>query len=440
MGLRGADQSAFDLVAQLLTSIAIGVALPVLLAGLLPRRPMRKALYILVLSLAGVFVFGVAMNLWAPPFAWPASIQGSLIAAFALTAYFIILEPFVSNSGKLGLLAPVAMALGVIGASGYLMLETLWGGEEGAAMVAVGMAAALAIGVTIVSEFSTLFAAGRARAQAAAAAGHSAVAITAFSILAVASLFGVQTFNANFGAVEWRVLWAAVTVAAAAMVSVMVVVTGALSLTPLGEQAAVNENRRRQWFSHVWRPLRSFLPAPTAMALTAIAGVLVVIAMFEAQFSAPLSLSALFFCLWLAAGISLVSIRASLLVISVLTVCYILSNYFYAVFGLALPDLLSRMTGVTLCAVSLTHWAAVWRDAGDVWRSPVEVTEHSLSDGMRRYLFMSGVSAASLFVAAQTFSWPGGASAVGFFVIITSMSVVLTPVFIIAMSVYFRRI
>ena len=192
-------------------------------------------------------------------------------------------------------------------------------------MVAVGMAAALAIGVSIVSEFSTLFAAGHARNKAAAVAGHSAVAITAFSILAVASLFAVQTFNANFGAVEWRVLWAAVTVSAASMVCVMVVITGALSLTPLGEQAAVNENRRRQWFSEAWRPVRTYLPPPTAMAITAIAGVLIVIAMFEAKFAAPLSLLALFICLWLAAGISLVSIRASLLVMSILIVGAIFS-------------------------------------------------------------------------------------------------------------------
>ena len=195
----------------------------------------------------------------------------------------------------------------------------------------------------------------------------------------------------------------------------------------------------RQWFATSWRPFRRALPPTTAGAVAAIAGIFVVIAIFEAGFSAPMSFSALFVLISLAAAVAFVSLRTSLLVLALLALSVILAGYAYAALGIALPSLAARMTGLVLCAAAIGHMVVSWRDAGDFWRTARDVTENALSDGLRRYLFVVGGGAASLFVSARTFDWSDGLDATVYFLMTTFISLLLAPALMTAMSAQFKK-
>ncbi|NOX95700.1 MAG: hypothetical protein GXP04_11590, partial [Alphaproteobacteria bacterium] len=274
---------------------------------------------------------------------------------------------------------------------------------------------------------------------AAAAAGHAALAPIMFGVLAVAALFLVQTVNVNFGAIEWRVVWAGLTAVMAAAVAAMLAVTGSLSRENVSELAAVDENRRCQWFAAAWRPVRELLPATTAMAMTAIAGVFAVVALFEVGFAAPVSTLSFFVLIAIASAVSFVSLRTSILIVALLGFGVMAAGYLYAVMGMPLPALPERLVALTLCAVALGNLTISWRDAGDRWQSARDIAENALSDGLRRFLFMVGVGAVSLFVSSQTFQWRAGEEAAQYLLATGFFSLLLAPPMMIAMSARTRR-
>ena len=216
-------------------------------------------------------------------------------------------------------------------------------------------------------------------------------------------------------------------------------VTGALSLENISEMAAVDENRRRVWFGQSWRPVRRLLPVTTAVAVTAIAGVLAVIALFEAGLASPVSMALFLGLIAIASAASFVSIRTSLLITALLGFSALGAGYAHAIFNTPLPSLSARLVALTLCAVSLGHLTVSWRDAGDNWRNARDIAENALSDGLRRFLFLTGVGAASLFVSAKTFGWAEGVGAAQYCLMTAFISVLLAPPFMIAMSAQFRR-
>jgi len=430
---RSADPAAGAVVAAFIFNAVYVIAAPMVLAAMAPQKKMARCLYfiLVILVAAGLVALGegrfASVMFFTPP---PVALT---LTAAGLFCFLLALSPLLSTVLKLGVAAPFAAILGTAAAAGYLALDGML-----IPAAAAGLAVALAIGVTVgadvSAEFSKLFAQGAAHKTAAAAAGHAAVAPAAFSVLATGALLSVQTIHTNFGAIEWPALWGAAAAALLAAVMALIGVTGSLSVTVFGEQVAVDENRRRQWFTTSWRPMRRLLPATTALAATAIAGVVVVVAIFEAGVAAPMSLLFFLVLIWGAAALAFVSLRTSILIVAIVFVATLMAGYFYAVMGWPLPELPERLTGLTLAAISLGHLTVSWRDAGEIWRNTRDITENAMSDGMRRFLLTLGLGAASLVVAAYSFGWAEGIGTAVYLIVTSGVSLLLAPMMMIAMS------
>lgn len=415
------------------------VAAPLAVAAFQPRKRHWRLFYGLVVAAAlGVLVFAdlrpaPRWAVFSPP---PAALT---FAAAGFAAFLIALSPIVGNVARLASAAPVAAMLGAVGGLGYAALELRIDAAESAVAAGLALALGIAVGTGVGADFGDFFARGESRSRAAAAAGHASTALGLFSMLTVAALFCVQTFETNFGAVEWRVLWAAFAAALLAGVAALFAVAGALALAPLGERIAVNENRRRQWFRAAWRPVRRVLPPATANGVAAVAFILVVIALFETGFPSPLSVGAFFFLIWAAAALVFVSLRASLLVLLLLAFSAPLAGYAYGALGLDLPDRSARLAALALCAVAVGPLAVSWRNAGDFWRNARDVTENALSAGLPRFVMIMGAGAASLFVSAYTFGWREGYGAVLYFMATAFASLLLAPAMMTMLSGWLRR-
>lgn len=415
------------------------VALPLALAALQPRKALWRVMFLILIALVAAVLVIVDRGVVSTPGFVVVPSWTMTLAGLGFAAYLFALAPLTANAARLSAAAAPAAILGVLAALGYFAFEPALGAAEGAAAAGVALGLGVAVGAGVGADFSRSFAAGARRRRAAAAAGHAGLAILAFSLLTTAALFGVQTFKTNFGAVEWNVLWAGVTATAAATTAALFAVAGSLALARIGEQAAVDENRRRQWFAAAWRPVRDLLPPSSAGAVSAIAGVFVVIAMFEAGFAAPASLAVFFLLIWISAAAAFVSVRTSLLVAALLAVSAVLAGYAYRALGLELPDLPARLAALALAAAAIGHMTVSWRNAGDIWRNARDVTENALSDGLRRFLFVLGAGSASLFAAARSFAWDQGFSAIVYFMMIAFISALLAPALMTAMSARMNR-
>jgi len=416
------------------------VAAPLAIAGWQPRRAWRRLCYIVIVVLAAGALIAADLGLataWSAEFAPPAALSA---AALGHTLFLIALTPLTQNVARLAIAAPVAATLGVAGALGYFALEPVLAASEAAAGAGLALGLGAAVGASVSADFARYFADGARRRQAAAAAGHAGLAIVAFSVMSVAALFSVQTFKTNFGAVDWRVFWAGFTAALTASTAALFAVTASLALAPIGERAAVDENRRRQWFSLAWRPVRRVLPPTSATAAAAIAGIVVVIALFEAGLATPASLAVFFALIWIAAAVAFVSLRTSILVLSTLTVSAIFARYGYVALGLEPPGMPARLAGLCLTAAAIGYMTVSWRNAGDVWRNARDVAENALSDGLRRFLFVFAMGSASLYVSARSFGWEEGYAAILYFMANAFIAALLAPAFMTVLSAHMRRV
>ncbi len=433
VGLRQAGGDAFA-ASSFIVNALVAMALPVALAAIEPRSGARRIAYIILIMGVGGLLASAAISDWWLLSKVPSPPLWLTLTATGFTLYLIALSPMMASISRLGVLAPIAAILGVGGASGYFAVESMLLTAEGAGVAALALAAGASIGAGVSADFSRYFARGFSRRRAAAAAGHATVAPIMFTLLAVGILLGIQTINVNFGAIEWRIIWPGLTAVLAATIGAMIAVAGALSIDDASEMVAVDENRRRQWFTKSWQPVRQLLPVTTSLATMAIAGVFAVIAIFEAGFAAPISLIFFFALIAIAAGLSFVSIRISIMVAGLLGFSALLAGYGYVIFGVALPSLLDRLLALTLSAVALGHLTVSWRDASDQWRDARDVAENALSDGLRRFLFLVGTGVVSLFTASHTYNWPGGAHAAGYFLSTAFISVLLVSPVMIVMS------
>ena len=423
-----------DLISRLIAISLYVFAAPIALAAATPRKPLNKALFFaLVVLVAGVLAIAPLGGLSLPAFISPPPMMMS-VAAIGFFAFLTALAPFVHSAVRLGAIAAVAGILGAVGGAGYLALEGLLSVQTAATMIALALAVGGTVGLNVAADFSKFFAKGATQQQAAAAACHAAIAPTVFAVLAVVAMFAVQTLNTNFGAVEWVVLWGGASVTMLAAIASLTAVTGALTLGQFTEQVAVDENRRREWFAQAWRPLRRLLPATTALAATAIAGVFVVIAIFEAGVGAPANVVVFFVVVGIAAALAYVSLRSSLLIVAVLIAGALLANYVYAVFGWPAPSLSGRLTALTLSSIALSQLTVSWRNAGEIWRNARDIAQNAMADGLHRFLASVGLGAAALLVVALALEWGEGVSVAAYFATISAITVVLAPITMIALS------
>lgn len=436
LAVGGARQTGEDtgaVIASFASLSGLALVAPMALAAVSPRDGFQRLLFFILSAVLVAMLYAADAGWVNNPFGL-APPRHLLLAGFGLFSFLLALSPLSHNISRLGVLTPFAALLGAAGACGYLAMEGLLTGPEGAMATALGLTLGVGAGVNVAADFAKIFAAGAGRKRAAAAAGHGAVAPSAFALMIIAIFFTLHSFTVNFGAVDWGVVWAGVTIAAASTLTALVAVTGGLSLSRINEQAAADENRRAVWFRKRWRPLRMALPPTTATAVVAIAGIFVVIAVFEAGFSDPVRFCIFIALVWAAAAIAFVSVRTSALIALLLTVGAIIADYAVAVLGVTAPSPGERLAALTLTAAALGAMTVSWRDAGEQWRNARDVVENALGDGLRRFLFTVGAGAASFFVAMNVFAWDGGVSAIIYFLLASLTALALAPAAMTAMS------
>jgi len=438
LGVRNSgDPSSANLILRFVLAAMAVICVPFAAAALTPQRPLFRTVFTMaMLALGGVLIaaaFGaVALGGAVPP-------KTSSGAAVGLFAFLAALSPLTRSTLRLGAVGPLAAVIGTAGGIGYLMLDGLLGAPLSGAVAAIALTAGVCAGAGVGADYAHHFARGLTPRSAAAAAGHAALAPAAFSLLAMAASMLVVTYKANFGAVDWRMLLGACAVVLLACATALVFVTGALSSFRPSEQAAVDENRRRQLFAEGWRPVRRRLPAATAGAASAIFGVLVVVALFEVGLADVFSFGAFLVFILIASGLAFVSFRTSILITALLFASTIFAGYVYAVFGLAAPEMPERFAALALSAITFSQLTVSWRNAGDIWRNARDIAQNAMSDGLRRFAIAIGAGGAATVVSAYAFAWEGGVAAAAYFAIVSGIGLFLAPYLMVALSAQFQR-
>lgn len=439
LGLRNsADASSGELIARFLLAGGGVVCAPMALAALTPQKPLWRVLFLVLMTGVGAALLAAsfgrfgAMAGYSPP-------PGAAAAAVGLFAFLAALAPLIRHALRLGVIGPLAALPGVAGGVGYFAMENLLSSPFAASSAAIALAGGAAVGAGVGSDFAQFFARGLTPRAAAAAAGHAAVAPAAFTVLAAAAYVVVVSLKTNYGAVDWQALAGAC--AAALLASLMGLVGGAasLALSRPSEQVAVDENRRRHRFVESWRPFRRQLPATTALAATAIAGVMVVVAAFEAGVADPLSLLMFLAMVLVASGLAFVSVRTSALIAAILFLSTVFAGYVYAAFGITPPAMPERFAALTLCAIALSQLTVSWRNAGDIWRNARDIAQNAMSDGLQRFAIALGAGAAAMMASAAAFSWEAGVGAAAYFALVAGIGLFLSPVLMVALSAQWQR-
>lgn len=433
LGVRdGAGAGNVDLTIRVVLSVLGIVGAPLALAAAMPKHKAGRIFFLLLTVLVGgglgAFSFGVFGQ---PPVILSPASAGVAVGFFL---FLITLSPIIRNALRLGVLAPFAALLGVAGGIGFLDVQDVVAIPFNAAAIAVGLAGGLCVGIGIGADFAHYFAKGVAPRAAAAAAGHAALAPAAFYVLVAAAYALTVTLQTNFGAVDWGILTGFGAVALLGVVTTLVGVTASLSLLPSREQIAVDENRRRQTFAQNWLPMRRLLPATTAIAALAIAGVLGVIAAFEVGVAMAFDLALFIGLVLIASGLAFVSLRTSFLIAAILLMSTTFAGYVYEILGLTPPALIEKFAALTVAAIALAQLTVSWRNAGDIWRNARDIAQNAMSDGLRRYIIALGAGAASLAAAAYACGWEDGLAVAGYYATVCGFGVVLAPVMMVALS------
>lgn len=434
-----ASSASAATIGKFLAAAAAIVCAPLAIAALTPEKPAFRALFLAAVAVLGAGLLAMAFGTFHPlgaDFAPPRAAAGAGVGLFVFLAS---LSPLTRSTLRLGFAGPAAAVFGVAGGVGYFALENLLLSPFSGAAATIALMGGVCVGAGVGADFAQHFARGLAPKDAAAAAGHAAVAPAAFSVLAAASYMTVVSFKANFGAVDWHVLGAAGAEALLAAAAALTAATAALSVFRPSEQVAVDENRRRQRFAESWRPFRKRLPATTAAAASAIAGVLMIVSAFEAGVPEPASLAVFLLMILVAAGLAFVSIRTSLLIVAILFLSTVFSGYVYKVFGLAPPAPPELFAGVALSAIALSQLTVSWRNASDIWRNARDVAQNAMSDGLRRFAIAYGAGGAAAVACGYAFSWEGGIAAAAYFAIHAGIGLFLAPFLMVALSAQLQR-
>ncbi|MEM9495981.1 MAG: hypothetical protein AAGA09_08245 [Pseudomonadota bacterium] len=431
---------AVSLVSFLFTA-GLVVGAPTVFAAIAPRAGGARIASLVVLSVLVLLAVVNHDKGWLSPTWFGLPDPRSLLVALALVFYFVALTPVFGGVFSLSAAAPFAAMIGVAGAGGFLAAQgvplTAASGVGGAALV-LGLACGAVVGVGVGADHAKFFAAGATTSRAAGASAHSAIAPAMFAIMMMTALFGVYTLNTNFGAVQWPIVTGAFVTGVASTTAALFLVAGAVAGARLTEETAATENLRRRWFARAWRPLRRALPASTAFAAAAAVGIVAVIAAFDGA-GGPFGPLALFLALiWAAAAIVFVSLRTSLLIVVLLGLSALMANYLFDAIGAARPSLLASLAALSLTALALAQLTVSWRDMGERWRNARDIAENAMSDGLRRFLATLGYGAGALFVGAYSGVWAEGAAAAAYFACAATISLVLAPPFMTALSARLR--
>lgn len=433
LGVREAENTeSFIVISNLVFAALFVLCAPVVLAAFAPEKPIFRIIFLALTIIVGAALNAAAFGLFDIPGVFFSPLIA--VSGFGLFLFLIALGRLTRNALRLGVLAPVAALIGSVGGLGYFAMQGALGAPLSAASAAIALASGVTVGAGIGADFARHFARGMTPQNAAAAAGHSAVAPAAFSVFAAAVYAGLVTFHSNFGQVEASSVLGAGVIVLFAVLMALAGTTGGLAVMRPGEMTAVDENRRRQLFADSWKPMRKLLPSTTALAASAIAGVIAVIAGFEEGVDAAASLFAFLAMILGVSGLVFVSIRTSFLITALMFMSTVFVNYIYGIFDFNLPALPERFAALTLAAIAFSQITVSWRNASEIWRNARDITQNAMCDGLRRFLLALSAGGASFVTASAAFDWENGVGAAAYFVILASIGLMLSPPLMIALS------
>ncbi|WP_411817759.1 hypothetical protein [Hyphococcus sp. DH-69] len=440
MGMRHqGDAAGVDLLLlRNAMSALIAIFVPLALAALTPRKPILQGTYVAVVVIAGGLLSAYAMGAFGAPIEF---LQPLIFAAgLGLFVFLSALMPILRNLLRLGFVGPLASIVGIIGAIGFLALVDLLQVSFAAPLLTLYLVGGLCVGMSVAAEFAQLFAKGYSARGAAGAAGHAALAPGSFCILSTLAYGIVMSLELNLGELDLQTI-AFISIATVLVAAMSLICsTGALALLRHTEQVAVDENYRRQRFAESWRPMRRLLPGSTAIAGSAIIGVLVVVSGFETGIADPLSFFLFIGLIMIASGAAFVSVRTSSLIAIMLFVSAIFAALAYQAIGIELPTLQDRLLAQTLAGMSFAQITVSWRNAGDIWRNARDITQNAMSDGLRRFVFLASVSVSALIVSSIAMSWPNGLALVSYFAVIVAIGLIISPILMVALSAQAQRL
>lgn len=433
VGASGAAPAAASAGGDLTVAALALIAVPLFIAGVAPRS---IALRIGVGVLAAVSA--AAFYAFAPAELARAASAPSAIAFAALTAALLTMGPMVGPMLHFAFIAAAAGLLGMAGAIGLMLRQNIGVAESAPALVA-GFAAAAVVGAGAVADFAGLFAGGADRRHAAGQAASRALAPCFFAAVAAVLAFGgaAAVSERSVGAAVFAGLCGLAVVLSA--LPALAVPTGALGLRRTNESMAVEENRRRQAFRRLWRPIRGLLPANASLAIVAIAAIAVVAAAFNVSGGPPgfpLAFTAL---AAVAAGFVFFSLRVGLFVFFMLMVSSSLGGWLWTIAGAAALAPFDAAAAQVLAAVLFGGLATTWRDARSPRLNPRETTEAAMTDGFGEHVFGVVVGLAGFYAGSAAGAWPGGLAAGCYLALMAAIGLLLAPALMTALSRLVRR-
>ncbi|MBY0423436.1 MAG: hypothetical protein K2Q06_14105, partial [Parvularculaceae bacterium] len=276
---------------------------------------------------------------------------------------------------------------------------------EIAALASLGLALAAAVAVGVAADFSAFFARGVDTRRAAIASSEHALGPVA---LATALAFVSATLHGVFsaGASGMRLAWIAAVSAGLSTAIAAAFATGAVSLTGLGENLAVDENLRRQRLRRLWRPLRQVFSSSVAYAVTAIAFIVMLVAAFDLRAAPSPALLAYAPAAGIVAGLCLISLRGGLFVAVLMTIAAISTAWLFERLNLLPLDPFGASVAFAILATGFAMLALSWRDARSPRLNARETMETALTEGVGRFAVSLAAGVGGLYAAAFSGAWP----------------------------------
>lgn len=426
------------LIAGFASAALLMIGAPALAAATAPRGGRARLFVLFAFTAAIIGIRFIGQRYLDPRAAYPLLDEAGLVATLALATWLVAWRPAIGGTLRLAAAAPFIAILAAIAALGYLALDggLTSGGLDarGAAALALSLGLSMAIAMNVAAGFAALFAKGAERAPAAAGAAHQAIAAAVFAVLCAGAAFFAGAVFAGTIEAALSVAWRAVAMAAIGCGAALFVVSGSLSLTIVNEKTAVQENRRRDDIRRAWRPMRRMLPATSAYAATGLVVIGAVLSVFEAERSLTPETALFIACVALASLVAFVSLRTTILIISVLTFSDLLATLLYTVTGAPVPGEGATLPALALAATAFAQLGLAWRDSAVPRLNAREITEAAVIDGAGRMFSTMGFGAAAFLVAAISGLWPDGAAAAAHFAVTTGIGLVIAPALMTAIS------
>ncbi|MFQ5564183.1 MAG: hypothetical protein ACE5FO_11495 [Parvularculaceae bacterium] len=427
-----------EILARFAIAALLIIAAPALAAAGAPRGGRARILLLAAFVAAIVGLHFTGRHYLDPQAAYPLLDLSALVAALALATWLVALRPAIGGNLRLAAAAPYVAILAVFAALGHVALQN--GLTETGLAPAVAAALGLSLGlsmtvaVDVAAGFADLFVKGADRARAAAGAAHQAIAPATFAVLCAGSAFLAQYFFPAAHEVGLMTVWIAFAAATLGCGAALFVVSGSLALIVVNEKTAVNENRRRSDIRRVWRPMRRMLPATSAYAATGLVVIGAVLAVFEAERSLTPAVAVFIGGAAAASLLTFVSLRTTILIVSLVTFSHLLATLLYTLTGAPAPDAGQSLPALALAAVAFAQFGLAWRDNAHPRLNAREVAEAAVIQAAGRIFPTLGFGAAAFLVAALSGLWSDGAVASGHFAVTTGLGLVIAPALITAMS------